>query len=249
MNRPHLPRRDPDPVARSRRAFARRQRARRWLAWRPLALVGAVLVGVGGLLWLVLASPVLDLEEVRVEGVEQMTAGEVLAAAAVPEEPLATLDLDAVERRVEGLPAVREAEVSRSWPDAVVVRVEEREALAVVAVAGSWRALDAEGVLFRSFPRAPSGLPRILTPAGLRSDAVAEGARVVGSLPTALRPRLARIEVRTVDDITLVLRDGRRVVWGSADDSAAKADVADALLAAVQAQVYDVSVPGQPTTR
>jgi len=257
VSRPRLgsrPAADPATAAataaeRSRRAFARRQRARRWLAWRPLALVAAVLLGVGGLLWLVLASPVLDLEEVRVEGAGQLTADEVLAAAAVPERPLARLDLEAVEERVEGLAAVREAEVSRSWPDAVVVRVEEREALAVVAVSGAWRALDGEGVLFRTFERAPAGLPRIVTPAGLRSDAVTEGARVVASLPVALRPRLDRIEVRTVDDIALVLDDGRRVVWGSADESDAKAQVADALLSAVRAQVYDVSVPGQPTTR
>jgi cell division protein FtsQ len=54
--------------------------------------------------------------------------------------------------------------------------------------------------------------------------------------------------VATVDQISLVLKDGRKVVWGSADQSDTKADVLATLLAGVQAQVYDVSVPSKPTT-
>ena len=55
------------------------------------------------------------------------------------------------------------------------------------------------------------------------------------------------VEVLTVDQITLVLRDERIVVWGSSDDSATKAEVLLQLLRQ-PAKVYDVSVPGQPTT-
>jgi cell division protein FtsQ len=53
--------------------------------------------------------------------------------------------------------------------------------------------------------------------------------------------------VQTVDQISLVLRDGRTVVWGSADESGLKAKVL-AVLLRQRAQTYDVSVPGQPTT-
>ena len=52
----------------------------------------------------------------------------------------------------------------------------------------------------------------------------------------------------TVDQITLVLRDGRTVRWGSSADSDLKAEVLAQLIAARSAQAYDVSVPGQPTT-
>ena len=50
-------------------------------------------------------------------------------------------------------------------------------------------------------------------------------------------------------DVSLVLKDGREVVWGSAEESETKAEVLATLLATVQAQVYDVSVPSKPTTR
>ena len=54
--------------------------------------------------------------------------------------------------------------------------------------------------------------------------------------------------MKSLDAIDLRLRDGRTVVWGSAAESADKAEVLDALLKRPHAQRYNVSVPGQPTT-
>jgi cell division protein FtsQ len=81
--------------------------------------------------------------------------------------------------------------------------------------------------------------------AGTRSDALAETARVVSALPADLASRVDYVEVRTVDTISLHLRNGRDVLWGSADDSANKAEVL-AVLLKQKASFYDVSVPGQP---
>ena len=53
----------------------------------------------------------------------------------------------------------------------------------------------------------------------------------------------------TIDQISLVLKDGRTVIWGSADESDTKAEVLATLLATVQAGTYDVSVPSKPTTK
>lgn len=237
-------------AARTRRRFVRRRWARRWLAWRPAlaALTALVVAGLGA--WLVLFSAALDVEGVEVEGVQLLAADDVRrAAGAVEGRPLARLDLREVEARVEALTPVLEARVSRGWPDVLRVSVTEREAIAVVELAGALRGMDAEGVLFRRFERAPSGLPRVVMAPGTRSEAVAEAARVVGALPAGLGDRVERVEVETVDAISLVLRGDRSVVWGSAEDSEAKARVVDALLSAVEARVYDVSVPGQPTTR
>jgi cell division protein FtsQ len=56
------------------------------------------------------------------------------------------------------------------------------------------------------------------------------------------------VEVHTIDEITLHLQSGRTVLWGSADDSAAKARVVTVLLRH-RATFYDVSSPGQPVIR
>ena len=76
----------------------------------------------------------------------------------------------------------------------------------------------------------------------------AEAAAVVSALPDDLAPRVDHVSVATVDQIELALRDGRTVVWGSAEDSAQKAEVLEVLLGQ-EASVYDVSVPSNPTTR
>jgi cell division protein FtsQ len=241
----------PDPaVLRSRRRFTRRQWARRWLTWKPvLAVVLLVVLLVGGI-WLVFFSSYLAVSGVQVAGAEQLEPADIERAAAVPDgEPLARVDLDRVRTRVESLAAVKSADVTRQWPDEVLITVVERQAVAVVQIGGQLRGMDADGVVFRGYAKAPAGLPRVQTSASTGTEALREGALVVGSLPRALASRVDHVDVKTVDEISLELRDGREVEWGSAEQSAQKADVLTDLLSAVDAQHYDVSVPGQPTTR
>ncbi|MDP9823506.1 cell division protein FtsQ/DivIB [Nocardioides massiliensis] len=234
--------------------FAKRQRARRWLRWRPLVLAAGVLVVVGAAVWGVLFSSLLGVDRVEVEGTDLLSAATVRSAAAVPAgEPLARVDLAAAEARVEELVEVADATVRRGWPDAVVVEVTEREAVAVVVVEDRFRGMDETGVLFRDFARQPPRLPVVRISAGTRTEALAEAAAVLRHLPPVLDGAVDHVIVRTVDDITVVLRDGRRVVWGSAEDSGNKGDVLAILLEQetgdAPVREYDVSVPGQPTTR
>jgi cell division protein FtsQ len=71
---------------------------------------------------------------------------------------------------------------------------------------------------------------------------------VAGALPGKLAKKVDYVEVHSVDRISLVLRSGRKVTWGSADDSANKARVL-AVLLDQRARSYDVSVAGQPIIR
>ncbi|WP_435747826.1 cell division protein FtsQ/DivIB [Nocardioides sp. SYSU DS0663] len=240
---------DPDArVLRTRRRFARRQWARRRHAWRGLLVLLLLSVLAGAATWLLLFSDHLTVDGVEVRGVEGARADEVRSAAAVPEgEPLATLDLRAVEDRVGTLAAVRSVDVSRQWPDAVLVEVEERTPVAVVSIGGQLRGLDAEGVVFDRFREAPAGLPRVEVEPDVADEALVEAAAVVAALPAGLAARVDHVAVATVDRVSLVLGDGRTVRWGSADDSAQKAAVLATLIDVQRAPIYDVSVPGQPT--
>jgi cell division protein FtsQ len=240
---------DADATAtRSRRRFVRRQWRRRWLSWKPLlALVLVLALAVAGT-WLVLFSKYLSVQEVEVMGTGLLSADDIRAAADVPDgQALARVDLVAIERRVEALAPVADAEVSRKWPDHVSITVTERTPVAVVEIGGRIRGMDGDGVVFRDYPRAPGNLPLVRTTGRTGGEALSEAAAVVSALPTALARRVQYLSVVTVDQITLVLRDGRQVLWGSAEESDAKAEVLVALLRQ-QAKTYDVSVPGQPTT-
>jgi cell division protein FtsQ len=235
---------------RTRRRFARRQWARRWLSLRYV-LVLLVLVGLAGSsVYLVLFSSTLQVKRVEVVGNELLSDARIREVADVPlGDQLALVDLARADTRVGSLAEVRSVDVTRSWPDVVRIEVVERTAVAVVELAGRLRGLDEDGVVFRDYRSAPQGMPRIRPGGAAGTDALKEAATVVSALPRDLVARVDHVEVATVDQITLVMRDQRQVLWGSAEESELKAEVIDRLLAAEQAPVYDVSVPGNPTSR
>lgn len=235
---------------RTRQRFARRQWARRWMRWKYLLASVLLVALVVTAAWLVFFSSVLAVTKVEVAGNELLSDRKVLRIAEVPDgEQLALVDLADAARRVSTLSEVKDVDVTRAWPDGVLITVTERTAIAVVDLAGKIRGLDAEGIVFRDYASAPPGLPRVRPTTSAGTDALKEAAGVVSALPDDLAARVDHVEVQTIDQITLVLRDERQVLWGSADESALKATVLVTLLANQDAKVYDVSVPGSPVTR
>lgn len=234
-----------------RRRFARRRLLRRLVALRPLLVALAVLLSIGGLVWLFYFSSALAVEKVEVKGTEVLSPAKVEQAARVPlGDPLARVDTDAISARVEDLAAVRDVEVSRCWPDTVCIDVTERTSLAVVDKEGTLWGLDETGILFRQYAERPRDLPLVRMKATTSTDALAEAAAVVSALPTDLAKRVEYLDVQTVDEISLKLRNGAVVFWGSADDSVNKVRVLEPLLEArPNAGEYNVSVPGSPTVR
>ena len=238
----------PDPATRSRRRFARRQWLRRWLVWRYVIASVLLVALVAGAIWLVFVGSALTVQQVKVTGESELSEQQVLTAAQVPAGAhLAELDLDAIRARVSALAPVRRVDVSRDWPHGVLIKVTERTPVAVVEIGGRFHAMDAEGVLFHDYRRPPAGMPRVVSNADTSSAALAEAARVIASLPSGLAGRVDHVAVAGLDQVSLVMRGGAQVIWGSAAQSALKAQVLVRLLAQ-PGHTYDVSVPGQPVT-
>ncbi len=213
-------------------------------------VVLAVVAVVGFATWVVLFSTWLGVRDVRVVGTDHLDPARVEQAAAIaPGTPLARLDVAAIERRVEVVPGVAVATVSRAWPNGVRIQVVESRPVAAVRQGGHLVAMDAGGVLFRRLHK-PDRLPLVRTDslaADTRTAALAQVAEVVTSLAPDIARRVDHVEVSSVDSIMLALRNGDQVRWGSAAASDQKAAVLAALLD-IKARVYDVSVPGQPAT-
>jgi cell division protein FtsQ len=236
-----------DPTRRTRRAFARRVWARRWLTWRYLLAGVLVLALAVGSVWLVYFSSYLALKGADITGTRHLTKDEVLAAADLPVgDPLARVDADAVARRVRAMAYVKSVDVTREWPDKLRIEITERTAVAVVDLGGGLRGLDADGVVFSTYRKAPPGLPVVQVSGDPDQDTLREAAEVVAALPSSLSSRVDHLQVATVDQISLALSGGKTVVWGSADQSELKAEVIGPLLKQ-PGSVYDVSAPGQPT--
>jgi cell division protein FtsQ len=235
---------------RTRRRFARRQWARRWLSLRYVLAFLLVLALLGTSIYLVFFSTTLQVKRVVVVGNGLLSDARVREVADVPVgDQLALVDLGRADARVGSLAEVESVDVTRTWPDVVRIAVVERTAVAAVELAGRLRGLDADGVVFRDYKAVPKGMPLVRPGANAGTDALREAATVVSALPDDLVTRVDHVEVATVDQITLVMRDQREVLWGSAEESELKAQVVDKLLAAQQAPYYDVSVPGNPTYR
>ncbi len=233
----------------ARADFARRRRAERWRRFRfwLLALILVLLIGL--VIWLLYLSSFLVVRNVRVTGNGLISEQRILRTAAVPKGvPLARIDLKAIRERVEELPPIESAEVSRDWPDQIRIAITPRTPVAVMETGAGFAAFDDEGALFGNYADRPPGLPLVQASPRIKKTALAESARVLGELPTELAQKLDFIRVASVDQITLVLLNGRTVQWGSSAQSEQKAEVLEALLKQ-PGNHLDVSVPSQPTIR
>jgi cell division protein FtsQ len=225
---------------------------RRWLLRGGAVAVVAVL---GLAAWAVGWSSVLGVRQVVVRGAGQVQPSLVQLTAAVPlGTPLARVDLGAVRARVEGIPAVASAQVRRQWPNTLLVQVVVRVPVLAVSSGGRWQLVDRTGVVFKTVAAPPAGLPVVTTggdPATVDQPTMQAMATVAGSLPAAVAQRVRSIGASSPDDVELTLATGARVRWGSADQTAVKAQVLAVLLArgGPKVSLYDVSAPGAPTTR
>ncbi len=240
---------DEETVRIAMKDFRRRRHAGLWRRARRYVLGFLVLAVLAGGGWVVFGSGYVTAEQVEVVGNESVGEARIDRVARVPRgTPLARVDLAAIQARVERLSSVRRVEVSRSWPHTVHIEVTERTPVAVINRGTGLQALDSEGVLFGRYAARPERLPLVRTEPDTSAEALLEVGRVVDALPSQVAATVDVVEVASIDQIKLVLTSGRRVLWGSAEDSAKKAQVLAVLLDRPGQQI-DVSVPGRPTTR
>jgi cell division protein FtsQ len=227
----------PDPAAADRAPVPQRRRRRRV----------AMLASAGFLAawWLGWASPVTLVEHVRVQAPRGISEESVrLASGISAQDHVPAVDADEVRQAImSALPAVAGVEVSRSLPSTIRLRVTARTPLAALAEGKGFLVMDADGVLYDTVKSAKR-LPVIRA----TTDVGRESARtVLLALPDDLRGRVKRVTARTRDDVTLALRGGSSVRWGSPEDSVLKVRVLEGL-SSVKARRYDVSAPLLPTT-
>lgn len=226
-----------------------RRRQLRRVRLRRAGVIALVLVLVGATGWLFGFSSVFAARKTSISGSVIVTSDAVAAVAGVPlGSPLATIDPGPIARRVAALPSVASVTVTRQWPDTVAIKVTERvAAFAVLSPVGEYWLTDASGVIFQTLPVNPKGM-LVAQPGSVDVRLLKDIATVSGALPSALRNRVGRVLAPTPDSISLNLNAGVQVIWGSADQSELKGQVAAALLK-TNARVIDVSAPTAPVTR
>ncbi len=239
-----------DRLAEKRRVERRRRMSRG--AKRVLAV--GVVAGLG---WLALLSPMFAVDADRVEVIGTgavVDPAQVLAAVAPYEgQSLALMNTGHLSNQLEELQGVREAAVERVWPAGLRITITTRVPVAAIAApAGGYVLLDDEAVEISRAEVPPAGVPIVGIPLTGNERILHAVMGVINEIPVELRERIGGISAQTEDSVVLQLRDGPRVEWGSAEQSALKAQVLLVMLESQQAggaPVIDVSAPTLPITR
>lgn len=205
------------------------------------------MVVLAGSILIAAYSPLLAIRTIRVEGASSISPDAV--AAALHSQlgvPLPLLDSAAVSRSLAKFPVIGSYVTESRPPDTLVVRIVERTPMAVVRTEQGFDLVDAAGVTLATTSKRPDDYPVLSVEDGADSGRALEAAAaVLAALPTDVLTGLDKISASTANDVTLVLAEGQRVLWGSAEDSDRKSANLELLLLQKpkKAFEYDVSSP------
>jgi cell division protein FtsQ len=229
---------------------ARRRRSPRW----KVLFVTLLVIGVlGTAAWVLLGSRLLVARHIDVVGARLVPRDRVLAVARVRlGEPLIRLDSGAVRDRVEAVPEVERARVERRWPATVRIVIRERTPIAAVQQDNRFLQIDRYGVTVLTSASRPRGLPLLTVASPVSSDpSLRAGLAVIGSLPPWLSHRVAGVQARSPEAVTLRLEEGITIVWGAPESASDKLRLLHGMLGSTQrhaARTIDVSSPEVVTT-
>ncbi|WP_104117473.1 cell division protein FtsQ/DivIB [Arthrobacter sp. B1805] len=229
----------------------RSHRVRNAILW-----ISAVVLVLGGVMAYAVFSPALALRTVVVEGNSLVATPEVDAALA----PLMGTSLTRISPdQVRGLLAdkapIEDVQIAAEPPSTLVVTVRERVPVAVLQNGEEFVLIDSEGrQLAVVAQRDQVKLPLIDGGTNaVNSEVFSSITSVLAELPAPVLSRLVHASASSVDSIQLSLSGDQKIFWGSAERSARKAEVLEAMLAipATDPPVkeFDVSTPDRPVTR
>lgn len=257
--------RDRAALARERRGRRSEEERRRTRASRPsprsrphrhveirrrwVALLSALTLVA--LVYLLFFSSMLGAQDVAVSGSRTVSADQIRTVAAVPAgKPMLRLSTDEIRDRVAAMPGIATVEVSRSWPSTVEITVTERTAIAFFDSGPGGdgvHLVDGGGVVFKTVPTRPSGLPELKLPKVSADDPVTRAVTaVLGVIPEQLLKQVTTATAKTPASVEFTLASGKVVRWGTAEQTDRKAKVLAALLTQ-EGKIYDVAAPELPT--
>jgi cell division septal protein FtsQ len=244
-----------DPrVAKRRQAVAREQGRRRLRVLVVIVGVIAVVLGLVGLF----RSPLLDVDRVEVRGARETSVAAVLHITGLSTQGHAMIAVDrfALARKIERLPWVDTAVVSRKWPSVVRVQIRERTAIGAIGAPGGVALLDGHGRVLATAKEQPAGTVAIIAadkvpPVGGRAGpAIRAALDILRGLSAELLPKVQsvhRLDGRPAT-FELTVAGGVTIRLGPATQVKEKLAAAEAVLAVQHAPgtIVDVRVPQSP---
>lgn len=214
------------------------------LKWWLITFV-VVLAVAGAITWAVQTSSAALVSSVEVQVANRDMVRNISNVAAIDVgERITDLNLVAAAARVTQLPQVRSAEVSRRWPDRIVISVELRRPIGWLRETDQVRYIDETGEKYD--PAVSTPKPGLAQFEAREDRLLAASATAYQYLPESQKQKLSKITAQSSSNIRFSLTNGVTIIWGSADRSPRKAEVLSVLLQR-KAKIYDVSAPDLPT--
>ncbi len=238
---------------------ARKERKRAMT--RTVFLSAVMVAAMGCLLWVYVATGVLNVREVEIGGNERLDDSYLRALSGItPDTHLLRMDVKAVEKALLTEPYVEAVEVSRRFPATVQLTVKERKAVGFLRQNGRSALVSQDGMVLECVEQAPeglaeikvSGMPLLVPGTKLQS----EDFNLVSSLLASLDEDLAAmVSAAVCDGGRLYLEaGGTRVVYGDLSELARKNAVAYLALKEIMGrygavEYIDLSFPDRPVIK
>lgn len=221
----------------------RPRRLRRILAGlAALLLLLAIACGVA------YAVPILTVAHINVTGATQADAAALTKASGVDiGDNMLRVNSAEAARNVAANPWVERVTVTQHWPRTIDIDVAEHVPVGYLKRGTETLLVDGRGKAFLSAPP-PPGVPELRPASAQDAASVAAAARAAEVLPPDVRAQLDAVEAANPDSVSLVIREGKRVYWGSVDRAEEKAEATRIVLTQPGAQ-WNVSNPALPSRR
>lgn len=198
----------------------------------PRLLVAVLAIGLAVLAVVVLNSPLVEINSVRVSGAETISTQSVAQLTGLQGQNMLLADLEAARQRIVNQPMIHNATVSRRWPNRIEVVIVERRPW------GRWRAdntvwpIDAEGVILEGVAppadgpvvRQVSALPALRAGARVDTTAVQLVAEIHRRGTPVDYPSIVSYEWAQSTGLTVVTQHGE-IIFGDVEGLDFKYDV------------------------
>jgi len=191
-----------------------------WLIWLILVLA------VSGW-WSLYQSKWFIAEGVTVTGNSRLTVEQISGIAAVPiGNSLMSINTATMTEQLMALPEIKVATVERGWPHTILIKVTERNPIAVAATVSGFNLIDAEGQYAGVVVAPPAGL--LVISAQPDSNAMLGAIQTLAAIPAQWQ--LTGLAAPSQDSIVATLGSGAVITFGSGERAADKVEVAQALM-------------------
>ena len=229
---------------------------------RVALLATAFLASLAALLWVYTATGVLNVRKVEVRGNEKLASSYLRSLSGITGDThLLKMDVKAVESALLSEAYVARADVSRHFPDTVILEIAERKPHGIIFQNGGYHLVDAEGVVLESVDTRPRGmvemvgldLPLLFPGVEVGGTRFATVSALVSSLPPPLREMTDAAGFSAGEGLYLESR-GTAVIYGEASQFSRKNMIALlALMGLVdrygEVEYIDVSFPDHPVIK